>query len=496
MKRTIAILMALCMSVLIFSGCAENQTGNQTASETTNQTANETANETFKGGKPNWKPVGKKYANFTDLGNYVIDVNEYNEVHQDLAIDYINNKYDGWQTSCTACATRNEKGEVIIGRNMDVNISQCPCYISHTTSTKYKTVGFTYSSLGKYKYEELLALGEIDEEYYNAIPFLASDVMNSEGLFIEANMREPEDYFDNSGTNPGKPRACTYMIPALVAQNCATVAEALELIQNDYDFYTMHNNSPVNGWNYAFVIGDATGEYGLIEIAHNQVSYLSHCHGQGNYYQTPKWNAVQTKATGYGRFAVLDENLYTISTEQDALELMKKAMWKNELLYTEYAYRDEKGLIHFVDDQGNEILDWRSDFTNDITVDENGKYVEKTGFEEGYNAYKNALATGDKESVEKYKSDFNKHSEYLSRSTSAWVNNDDNFEMVQKAVINSHKNSEIIDKLIEYYNGNEQPLRDDGSIWTTSFSFGVNCAKKHVILKLWEREDVIYEYQW
>jgi len=46
-----------------------------------------------------------------------------------------------------------------------------------------------------------------------------------------------------------------------------------------------------------------------------------------------------------------------------------------------------------------------------------------------------------------------------------------------------------------YYDGDDKPLRDSGSVWTTSFNFGVNCAEKHLFLRLWERDNVIVEYQ-
>ena len=48
----------------------------------------------------------------------------------------------------------------------------------------------------------------------------------------------------------------------------------------------------------------------------------------------------------------------------------------------------------------------------------------------------------------------------------------------------------------DYYNGNEGPLRQDGMIWTTSFNFGVNCATKHLILRLWEKDESTLEVQW
>ena len=49
------------------------------------------------------------------------------------------------------------------------------------------------------------------------------------------------------------------------------------------------------------------------------------------------------------------------------------------------------------------------------------------------------------------------------------------------------------EKLVEYYNGNELPLREERGIFTTGVSYAVNCAQKTMLIKFWEKEDLVYE---
>ena len=81
------------------------------------------------------------------------------------------------------------------------------------------------------------------------------------------------------------------------------------------------------------------------------------------------------------------------------------------------------------------------------------------------------------------------------RCTTEWVNNDNNFEKMQKYLFERFSNDGTIDKLKRYYAGDENPLRNNSFIYTTALSIGVNCTKKHMLVKFWENEKLIYEYQ-
>ena len=133
-------------------------------------------------------------------------------------------------------------------------------------------------------------------------------------------------------------------------------------------------------------------------------------------------------------------------------------------------------------------MDWRDDCDRKFLIDENGKIVEKTGFEDDYNAY----LAGDYSREDGY----NKHQAYLDRCNPRWFCDDKNFEVLKAAVDKKYTESGIYEKLDKYYAGDEKPLRDAGNIWTTSLSFGINCTKKSFTLRFWEEEETVMKYQW
>ena len=155
-----------------------------------------------KGATYKWKTVRKKHLNFTDLGNYVIDCDRHRNFDFEKACRYTARRYDFRRfMSCSALAAKTCRGDVLIGRNLDLTISQLPCYITHLKFGKYETINFTYDELSKDtpRYTDLLSSGKIGAELYNALPMLASDSINSEGLYLEYNMREYESQFICTG---------------------------------------------------------------------------------------------------------------------------------------------------------------------------------------------------------------------------------------------------------------------------------------------------------
>lgn len=464
-----------------------------------------------KGATYKWNIVNKHYENFTDLGDYVIDVDEHTNFDFQRALKYSNDRYDAWSKlpggGCSALGTQAKNGDVLIGRNLDLTISQFPCYVTHVKPVngfKYKTINFTYDELftNGDQYKDLLQKGKILEEYYNALPLLASDSFNEKGLYIEYNMRAFEEYMICSGTNPHcENRICTISLPYVVAANCSTVKEAINYICNDINVYTMLDDSVASGWNLCFMIGDATGEYGLIEIARNEIMYLPYQHGQGNYYVTPKWNVLSQDQSGYGRLEYGIERIDQIQTEDDMAKIMEKIMWRNEILNIEYAKRDEDGHVLFLDKDGEPSLDWRSDNVKLIPVNKEGKYVDiyaeelteeaklvkeyKAGFDR---VQAGNPAAGDTEKAELWQ-------EYLNRSGLYWASDDANFEELQKGLIDYYKYTGIKDKLEEYYKGNETPLRDDSNIWTTALSISANCTQKRITAKFWEKANTVLVWQ-
>ena len=421
---------------------------------------------------------------YKDLGNYVIELN-YEEADFEAAKDWLDRKlglndagvFDETPITpdpaitngggaCTTCSKLNKDGEVIIGRNLDNEISVCPAFIIHTSFGKYPTVSIRFNNYDTYTYEEFKEKGYLDKDYMNYIPFCVTDAMNSEGLFVEANVREPDEYFLNSGTNPGKERVMTSMLVQLIAMNCATVNEAVSYLKNDINIISTPYIDMRTPTQYAYCIGDATGNFGVIEIARNEVRFVPYQPIQGNYYLTPTWNAMDVRGSGYGRAERVMEGLENVNTLAEMMEQMKKPMWNTHVLYLENTYQDENGITRFVDDEGNPVTDWRSDLSNILPVD------PETGH----------ISTDPDAGIE-----------LAGNSDVKWMMNEDNFEEMKAGMVAFMQKLGWKEKLLEYYAGNEMPLREAKQIYTTGVSYAVNCAQKTMLIKFWEKEDLTYE---
>lgn len=400
---------------------------------------------------------------YTDLGNYIIEIADYKDADYEKARKALDEKYAAISGACTACAKLDSKGNVLIGRNLDNQVSQCPAFLIHSTQGKYETISLRYMNSEAYTYETFKQEGYKDKDFLNSISFCVTDSMNTEGLYMEANVREPYAELVNTGTNPGKTRLCIPMLVAMVTRNCATVKEALDYLENEVDIYSTPYVNETLPTQYGYYIGDATGEFGIIEIAANQIYYTPYQPAQANYYLSPKCSAFELNGAGYGRMDMALDGLSDIDNQSEMLEHMKKCMWCRAVTDIEYSYLDEDGVAQFVDSNNNPSIDFRSDFSNNISIDENGQPIESSDHEA------------------------------LVRSNAHWMMDDKNFDTVKTFVTGLFEKSEWPKKLSDYYAGDEKALRDDGNVFTTGASFAVDCKNKSMIIKFWENEDEIYE---
>ena len=400
---------------------------------------------------------------YTDLGDYVIEIADYKDADFDAASKAIEEKYGIVAGACTACAKLDSKGNVLIGRNLDNQVSQCPAFFIHSSQGKYETLSLRYMNSEKYTYEEFKESGYKDSEFLNSISFCVTDSMNSEGLYMEANVREPYPEFVNKGNNPDKTTVYAPMIVAMVTRNCATVREALEYMKNEINIVSTPYYNNTIPTQYGYYIADATGEFGIIEVIADEVYYLPYTSAQGNYYLTPKWAAVENNGTGYGRVQAALDGLAEVDTMEAMLAHMEQPMWKNSVLYMNNAYLDENGRACFVDDEGNPSIDFRSDFSNSIALDENYNVTDSDDYE------------------------------CKARSDARWMMDDKNFEVVKKSICGVVDAMNWKDKLLRYYEGDEEDLRNDGQVFTTGASFAVSPSEKKMLIKLFEKEDLTYE---
>ena len=265
------------------------------------------------------------------LYDYVVQAETITNLDYEFAKQSTINSADGWGGRCSAAAKVLPNGDMVVGRNMDYYISNCPCIIVHTNDDRYhETYGISYNNSTGPTFEDVKANG-LSTDYAKLMPFLVNDAMNEEGLYIEMDMRvnekfeNPADDYGCSGTNPeSSERICEIMLPQLVALNCANIDEMLEYVHS-IDIFTMSKGDAP--WNLAFIVADATGRYGLLEIARNQISWLEGQPVQSNFYITESFATNETKKMGVGRYAVLEKGLPEVQTEEDMQALMDKVSY-------------------------------------------------------------------------------------------------------------------------------------------------------------------------
>lgn len=271
-------------------------------------------------------------------------ITKTNQKFYDLFLDKI---FCGNFGGCSSVVTTLENGETIVGRNYDFYISNKPGFIVRTKeANKYETIGIVY-------YNEYIPDADVIRKkglnilMYKLLPLFSLDVLNDQGLYVEVNMRYGEkdeagnSVFALTGTNPDSTqRACIAGLNTRICQNCATVKEAVEYVKG-LDLYGP--DSEDMNWNFCYLMADATGDYGVLEVADNKVSFLEKQQIQTNFYITKEFADKQELKSGVGRYAVLEENIENVSSEEEMLELMKSVSYAQSYMpeICNYDYRSE-----------------------------------------------------------------------------------------------------------------------------------------------------------
>lgn len=263
--------------------------------------------------------------------DYVYDLGTYTCLDEKAANEYFSKEYDDWGGKCTAVAKTLRDGTVLVGRNMDLNISNKAAYIYRTKLKGcYETINLTYNCDRISPDKDVIEKEGITDEFRNLVPFMADDVLNSKGLYIEINMRQGESFADGtakfscSGTNPDSDkRVYMFEIPRYVGEHCATVYEAIEYVKS-LDVYSKSGYK-----NYAFLIADATGHYGVLELAQNKVIWHDGQKAQANFYIDKEMAAIEDYKAGVGRYDTVMSGIDAVTGEEDMLELMKSVNYFN-----------------------------------------------------------------------------------------------------------------------------------------------------------------------
>ena len=145
-------------------------------------------------GEKLWKSETVEHKNFKDLGNYVIELPDFTDpAALQASLDALNAADDGGllaKFGCTSMAKKNDKGEVIFGRNTDLDISQKCAYLFKTTFGKYKNFCVAYTPGLLLDYAELQKKDSLEQSEINKIICGCCDAFNEKGLYIQANLRE------------------------------------------------------------------------------------------------------------------------------------------------------------------------------------------------------------------------------------------------------------------------------------------------------------------
>ena len=330
MKRTIALLLALC--TLCMAGCSRDYS-----------------------------------SKLKEIDKYIFEVAEYKNLDYDCADAFYAKMNDNWGGGCSAISKMVD-GHRLVGRNMDQSISNKCVYIVRTDAGKYKTFGLVYTHRDYSPDYDVVKSEGISEEFYKVLPFMCDDVMNDAGLHIEINMRHGEywrngdDKFACEGTNPdSQQRVYMFELPRYIGENCATVEEAKQYVS------TLNVYSQNHYWNYCFIISDSEGHSSLLEFSSNEVHWLDEdkldsydwldvygtkAIAQANFYlNEDAWESQDIKS-GEGRFISMQNGIDAVNSRSDMYDLMRKVQYSS--YYLDY------------DECKNEHFDPRSEVVGEV----------------------------------------------------------------------------------------------------------------------------------
>lgn len=289
----------------------------------------------------------------TKVFDYVFDAGTFTQLDYDYADAYFKRNYDNWgDGGCSAIAKTLDNGDTIVGRNMDLNISNKPAYIFRTdVKGYYKTINLAYTFRKvSPDYNEILKSG-VPDDLARVLPFMADDVLNEKGLYIEVNMRNGEAWptgdskFSCGGTNPSSDkRVYMFELPRYIGENCATVDEAVEYVK------TLDVYSEDGYWNYCFLLADETGHYGVLEFACDEIFFHDYQPCQTNFYIEPILNQFEELKCGVGRYNLLMDNIDDVKSEEDMFNLMNRVCYSQvyDPYNSEFDVRSENvGVLFF-----------------------------------------------------------------------------------------------------------------------------------------------------
>ena len=304
----------------------------------------------------------------SQIGEAFWEVGPYTSLEEDFVDEYFAQTNDNWGGGCSAISAVIE-GRRLVGRNMDLNISNKCAYVVRTqVPGKYETLGLAYTFRSVSPDEEELKVSGLGETFEKILPFMCDDVLNSEGLHIEINMRHGEqdqegnDLFGVEHTNPdAAQRVYVFTLGQYIALNCRNLTEAREYLAREVDVYSQKNY-----WNYAYILTDGEGNSALLEFGNGTYYWTEPGEdgiiAQTNFYINEECRAREAILTGLGRYDALLEGIQTVTTKADLFALMKKVQFSS--YYLPYQECKEN---HF--DPRSEVIGEENDLGLDLTYE-------------------------------------------------------------------------------------------------------------------------------
>lgn len=218
---------------------------------------------------------------------------------------------------CTAFVTKNEKGEVLYGRNFD--FLYAPSLQLYTEPQNgYKSVSTVNLSFAGYS-EDYLPDGSLFDKFLTlAAPFLPFDGMNEKGVAIALlAVPEAEPPYDSN-----KITLNTTTAIRLVLDHASTVEEAVELLRN-YNIYFS------GGIECHYLIADASGRSVIVEFYDGELQIVE---AETDYQIATNFIAYNSLNIGEGftefeRYDMVEKELSDnngILNENDVISLLAK----------------------------------------------------------------------------------------------------------------------------------------------------------------------------
>lgn len=219
----------------------------------------------------------------------------------------------------TFCATTPEN-EVIMARNFDYTHSTC--LIVHTNPDdayhSISMVNLCHIGYGDDKQPDSLK----NKMQLLAAPYIVLDGMNEKGLALGVLVVDEQVVHQDTGKTPVTTTAALRMI----LDKCATVEEAIELLQ------TVDMNSS-GSTGYHFQVTDATGDSAVIEYIDNEMQVVRK--GDQSYLAATNFTLSTTEQNGGGkdRYEIITNALEKkngTATEEEAFSILYDAHFDGE----------------------------------------------------------------------------------------------------------------------------------------------------------------------